>query len=105
MTKKTDTKPKKVDLQRAKDIAEVIGALSQFTPRFDSENIPLFSRTFLLKNILGFTQEELEENDTLINEESNAILRSLELMRGQANQETPEVVTKTKTKKSTTKVN
>ena len=34
MTKKTETKTKKVDLQRAKDIAEVIGMLSQFTPRF-----------------------------------------------------------------------
>lgn len=105
MTKKTDTKTKKVDLQRAKDIAEVIGMLSQFTPRFDTENIPLFSRRFLLKNLLGFTEEELEENDILINDESNAILRSLEYMRGPANQETPEVVTKTKTKKPTTKVN
>ena len=105
MTKKKETKTKKVDLQRAKDIAEVIGILSQFTPGFESENIPLFSRTFLLKNLLGFTEEELEENDILINEESNAILKSLEYMRGSANQETPEPVAKTKTKKSTPKVN
>lgn len=105
MTKKKETKTKKVDLQRAKDIAEVVGILSQFTPGFESENIPLFSRTFLLKNLLGFTEEELEENDILINEESNAILKSLECMRGPANQETPEAVTKTKTKKSTPKVN
>lgn len=94
--KKTEIKPKKVDLQRAKDIAEVIGTLSQFTPRFDVENIPLFSRTFLLKNILGFTDEEIIENDKLINEESNAILTTLEYLKGPANQETPEVVTKTK---------
>lgn len=105
MTKKKETKTKKVDLQRAKDIAEVVGILSQFTPGFESENIPLFSRTFLLKNLLGFTEEELEENDILINEESNVILKSLECMRGPANQETPEHVTKTKTKKSTPKVN
>ena len=62
MTKKKETKTKKVDLQRAKDIAEVVGILSQFTPGFESENIPLFSRTFLLKNLLGFTEKELEEN-------------------------------------------
>lgn len=105
MTKKTETKSKKFDLQRAKDIAEVIGTLSQFTPRFDGENIPLFSRRFLLKNILGFTEEELEENDFLINDETNVLRKKLEHMRGQANQETPEAVTKTKTKKPTTKVN
>lgn len=105
MTKKKETKTKKVDLQRAKDIAEVVGILSRFTPGFESENIPLFSRTFLLKNLFGFTEEELEENDILINEESNAILKTLEYMRGLANQETPETVTKTKTKKSTPKVN
>ena len=105
MTKKKEKKTKKVDLQRAKDIAEVIGILSQFTPGFESENIPLFSRTFLLKNLLGFTEKELEENDILINEESNAILKTLEYMKGLANQETPEPVAKTKTKKSTPKVN
>lgn len=105
MTKKKETKTKKVDLQRAKDIAEVVGILSQFTPGFESENIPLFSRTFLLKNLLGFTEKELEENDILINEESNAILKTLEYMKGLANQETPEPAIKTKTKKSTPKVN
>lgn len=97
MTKKK-TENKKVDLQRAKDIAEVIGTLSQFTPRFDVENVPLFSRTFLLKNILGFTEEEIIENDKLINEESQAILATLEYLKGPANQETPENKT-TKTKK------
>ena len=96
--KKTETKTKKVDLQRAKDIAEVIGTLSQFTPRFDVENIPLFSRTFLLKNILGFTEEEIIENDKLINEESQAILSTLEYLKGTANQVIPENKT-TKTKK------
>lgn len=97
MTKKK-TENKKVDLQRAKDIAEVIGTLSQFTPRFDVENIPLFSRTFLLKNILGFTEEEIIENDKLINEESQAILATLEYLKGTANQVIPENKT-TKTKK------
>ena len=98
MTKKTETKTKKVDLQRAKDIAEVIGTLSQFTPRFDVENVPLFSRTFLLKNILGFTEEEIIENDKLINEESQAILATLEYLKGTPNQVIPENKT-TKTKK------
>ena len=97
MTKKK-TEDKKVDLQRAKDIAEVIGTLSQFTPRFDVENVPLFSRTFLLKNILGFTEEEIIENDKLINEESQAILATLEYLKGTANQVIPENKT-TKTKK------
>lgn len=97
MTKKK-TENKKVDLQRAKDIAEVIGTLSQFTPRFDVENVPLFSRTFLLKNILGFTEEEIIENDKLINEESQAILATLEYLKGTANQVIPENKT-TKTKK------
>lgn len=96
--KKTETKTKKVDLQRAKDIAEVIGTLSQFTPRFDVENVPLFSRTFLLKNILGFTEEEIIENDKLINEESQAILATLEYLKGTPNQVIPENKT-TKTKK------
>lgn len=104
MAKKTETKSRKVNLQRAKDIAEIISTLSQFTPGFASENILLFSRHFLLKNLLGFTEEELEENDSLINDEYNTILRSLEYMRGSANQETPEVVTKTKVKKPTIKV-
>ena len=97
MTKKK-TEDKKVDLQRAKDIAEVIGTLSQFTPRFDVENVPLFSRTFLLKNILGFTEEEIIENDKLINEESQAILATLEYLKGTTNQVIPEKKT-TKTKK------
>ena len=97
MTKKK-TENKKVDLQRAKDIAEVIGTLSQFTPRFDVENVPLFSRTFLLKNILGFTEEEIIENDKLINEESQAILATLEYLKGTANQVIPENKTR-KTKK------
>lgn len=97
MTKKK-TENKKVDLQRAKDIAEVIGTLSQFTPRFDVENVPLFSRTFLLKNILGFTEEEIIENDKLINEESQAILATLEYLKGTTNQVIPENKT-TKTKK------
>lgn len=97
MTKKK-TENKKVDLQRAKDIAEVIGTLSQFTPRFDVENIPLFSRTFLLKNILGFTEEEIIENDKLINDESQAILATLDYLKGTANQVIPENKT-TKTKK------
>lgn len=96
--KKTETKTKKVDLQRAKDIAEVIGAFSQFTPRFDAENVPLFSRTFVLKNILGFTEEEIIENDRLINEESQAILATLEYLKGTTNQVIPENKT-TKTKK------
>ena len=95
---KKKTENKKVDIQRAKDIAEVIGTLSQFTPRFDVENIPLFSRTFLLKNILGFTEEEIIENDKLINEESQAILSTLEYLKGTANQVIPENKT-TKTKK------
>lgn len=97
MTKKKKEN-NKVDIQRAKDIAEVIGTLSQFTPRFDVENIPLFSRTFLLKNILGFTEEEIIENDKLINEESQAILATLEYLKGTTNQVIPENKT-TKTKK------
>lgn len=95
---KKKTENNKVDIQRAKDIAEVIGTLSQFTPRFDVENIPLFSRTFLLKNILGFTEEEIIENDKLINEESQAILATLEYLKGSTNQVIPESKT-TKTKK------
>ena len=103
MKKKTEKKTikpavKKFDMQRTKDIAEVLGVLSQFIPRIDgSEGItPLFSRQFLLKNLIGLSDEEFKLNEQLIQNESELILSTLAMLKGQ----TPDnVIEMTKVKK------
>ena len=95
MKKKTEKKTvrpagKKFDMQRAKDIADVLGVLSQFIPRIDEGNgiSPLFSRQFLLKNLLGLSDEEFKLNEQLIQSESELILSTLAMLKEQ----TPEGV-------------
>lgn len=95
-TKKTETR--KVDLERTERIAGVVGALSQFLPRLDNDQSisPLFSREFLLKNLLGLTDEEYELNNQLIVNESEMIMSTLKMLKDM----TPEqLIESTKIKK------
>lgn len=78
-TKKKNEQTKKVNMERTREIAEVIGSLSNFIPRIDGSSSipPLFSREFLLKNLLGLTNEEYEENNRLLEIESVNIINAL----------------------------
>lgn len=71
--------PRVNNFARTRIISETLGTLAQFTPRTDGEMgmVPLFSREFLLKNLLGLTDEEFELNERLIERESKAILTTL----------------------------
>ena len=101
-TKKKETKKsitRKVDWERTERIAAVIGMLSQFLPRVDDDDVtvcPLFSREFLLKNLLGLSDEEYELNNMLIANESEMILSTLEALKKMS---PDEFVEKTKIKK------
>lgn len=100
-TKKKETKKpvtRKVDWERTERIAGVVGMLSQFLPRVDEDAsvCPLFSREFLLKNLLGLSDEEYELNNMLIANESEMIMTTLEALRKMS---PDEFVEKTKIKK------
>ena len=100
-TKKKETKKpvtRKVDWERTERIAGVVGMLSQFLPRVDDDVTvcPLFSREFLLKNLLGLSDEEYELNNMLIANESEMIMSTLETLKKMS---PDEFVEKTKIKK------
>ena len=99
-TKKKTVKSvkKEFDIQRTKDIADVLGILCQFIPRIDENNgmLPLFSRQFLLKNLLGLSDEEFNLNEELIQNESELILSTLAALKAQSSQG---VIEKIKTNK------
>lgn len=109
--KKTTTKKttKTTDLTRAREITEVLGVLSQFIPRVDGSSgiSPLFSREFLLKDLLGLTQEEYDRNEDLLKKECGNIL---EVLKSLVPQESAEAISEAqakvkKSKKSKEKVN
>ncbi len=97
MKKTTIKKTTKADLTRAREIADVLGVLSQFIPRVDGSSgiSPLFSREFLLKDLIGLTQEEYDRNEDLLKKEcGNILLKSL------VPQEDAQVITEAQAKKS-----
>lgn len=99
MKKTTTKKTTKTDLTRAREIAEVIGALSQFIPRVDgsSDISPLFSREFLLKDLIGLTDEEYNRNEDLLKKECGNIL---EVLKSLVPQESAEAISEAQVKKS-----
>jgi len=93
---------KKVDWERASNIAQVLGIYAQFFPRVDDPSIPLLSKEFVFKNLLGLTDEEYELNETLLYNETNNILESLKQTKAalEAADNAVEEVCVAKTKKS-----
>lgn len=95
-------------LNRAERISNIVGALSQFIPinyTCAFENRPLFSREFLLKNLLGLSDEEYLLNDELILNEQTDMIKAMDmanqynkLLEAQAIEETVEPKKKTKKK-------
>jgi hypothetical protein len=103
--KKTE---KKFDFERTQEITAVISTLSQFIPRVDGESpiAPLFSKEFLLKNLLGLTEEEYKLNDELLQKECENILTVIGTIAKQYQQvEQPEGTVKQLTIKTKEKVN
>lgn len=103
--KKTE---KKFDFERTQEIASVLGTLSQFIPQVNSDSpiAPLFSKEFLLKNLLGLTEEEYKLNDDLLKKECENILTVIGTLAKQYRQaEQPEGTVKKLTKKTKEKVN
>lgn len=107
MKKTTTKKTTKADLTRAREIAEVIGALSQFIPRVDGSSgiSPLFSREFLLKDLIGLTQEEYDRNEDLLKKECGNILEVLKTLVPQESADAISAAQTKKSKKSKEKVN
>ena len=98
----------KVDFVRTQQIAGVLGTLSQFIPQVNSDSpiAPLFSKEFLLKNLLGLTDEEYKLNDDLLQKECENILTVIGNLAERYQQtESTETTTKKLTKKSKEKVN
>ena len=93
---------KKVDWERANVTAQLLGIYAQFFPRVDDPAIPLLSKEFVFKNLLGFTDEEYELNETLLFKETNNILESLKQTKAalEAADNAIEEVCVAKTKKS-----
>ena len=103
--KKTE---KKFDFERTQEIASVLGTLSQFIPQVNSDSpiAPLFSKEFLLKNLLGLTEAEYKLNDELLQKECENILTVIGTIAKQYQQvEQPEGTVKKLTKKTKEKVN
>lgn len=107
--KKTTTKKttKSTDLTRAREIADVLGVLSQFIPRVDGSSgiSPLFSREFLLKELIGLTEEEYNRNEDLLKKECGNILEVLKSLVPQEQAQAISEVQAKKSKKSKEKVN
>ena len=99
MKKTTTKKTTKTDLTRAREIADVLGVLSQFIPRVDGSSgiPPLFSCEFLLKDLIGLTQEEYDRNEDLLKKECGNIL---EVLKSLVPQESTEAISAAQTKKS-----
>ena len=93
---------KKVDWERANNIAQLLGIYAQFFPRVDDLSIPLLSKEYVFKNLLGLTDEEYEQNEKLLFNETNSILESLKQTKAalEANDNAIEEVCVAKTKKS-----
>lgn len=97
-------------LNRAERISNIVGALSQFIPinyTCAFENRPLFSREFLLKNLLGLSDEEYLLNDELILNEQTDMIKAMDmanqynkLLEAQAIEETVEPKKKSKKKET-----
>ena len=101
--KKNNTK-KVTDLTRAHEIGAALGMLSQFLPRIDGSSsiAPLFSREFLLKDILGLTDDEYTRNEELLKKECGNIL---EVIKALLPPEAQECTQAKKTRKTKEKVN
>lgn len=99
MKKTTTKKTIKADLTRAREIADILGVLSQFIHRVDGSSgiSPLFSREFLLKDLIGLTQEEYDRNEDLLKKECGNIL---EVLKSLVPQETAEAISAAQAKKS-----
>lgn len=79
---KTSLKDSIDKLNRAEKIGNVLGMLAHFTPiNYDLafDNKPMFSREFLLKKLLGLTDEEYEANEQMILHEQTELIKSMEL--------------------------
>ena len=76
-TKTTTKQNKKTDFERAHHIADLLSAFIQFIPQLSGETIPVLSKEFVLKNLLGLTDEEYELNERLVIEESQNILKAV----------------------------
>lgn len=95
-------------LNRAERISNIVGSLSQFIPinyTCAFENRPLFSREFLLKNLLGLSDEEYLLNDELILNEQTDMIKAMDiqynkLLEAQAIEETVEPKKKSKKKET-----
>lgn len=105
--KVTKKSTKKVDWERANNIAHLLSIYSQFMPRIDSGEIPLLSKEFVFKNLLGLTDEEFDTNEKLLFQESTTLLNAinkhksaLEAMQKEANQELQEMFDDEPKKKS-----
>ena len=107
MKKTTTKKTTKADLTRAREIADVLGVLSQFIPRVDGSSSisPLFSHEFLLKDLIGLTQEEYDRNEDLLKKECGNILEVLKSLVPQESAEAISAAQAKKSKKSKEKVN
>ena len=78
-TKKTKKTEQKFDFERAHHIADLLGTFIQFMPSYnvDSGIIPCLSREFVFKNLLGFTDEEFLQNEELLFNEANTIIKAI----------------------------
>ena len=83
-TKKIKTakkESKKFDFERSEKIAGLLGIFSQFMPELSGEHIPLLSQEFVMKNLLGLTEEEYKLNQDLLAKESQNILNAIKMQK------------------------
>lgn len=83
-TKKTKTskkESKKFDFERSEKIAGLLGIFAPFMPSLSGECIPVFSQEFVLKNLLGLTEEEYNLNQDLLTKESQNILNAIKMQK------------------------
>lgn len=102
--KKNNTK-KTVDLARAREIGEALGMLTQFLPHVDGSSpiTPLFAREFVLRDLIGLTEDEYKRNEDMLKTECGNILKVIKaLLPPQEGQEAQAVK---KTRKTKEKVN
>ena len=74
---KTTKTSKKFDFERSEKIAGLLGI---FAP-LSGECIPVFSQEFVLKNLLGLTEEEYNLNQDLLTKESQNILNAIKMQK------------------------
>ena len=78
---KTTKTSKKFDYERSAKIAGLLGTFAQFMPSLSGECIPVFSQEFVLKNLLGLTEEEYNLNQDLLTKESQNILNAIKMQK------------------------